>query len=250
MPGSDYPAVAAEPLPGRRGNMAVEAIEERLRFLFPEAKNPILQVISEKDSLDLRNYQTSKWVNPVYHGRVKVSDGYSEPLPADQHKPLGSASSMFLNTVHYCFSNHYPLGIRPDALMWMVLHEIGICVRQNPEFYRHLFTDSAEKKLIDVQVNQINLDLYDQSEAWAYGIELLLSGLRKKMPSDLLEYLLPQISTHDLGSQTASYVAVLDAATPFYDMLMRVCCGIPNIRLFGKAEDYDNCQVPVSLNTL
>lgn len=240
MPGSDYPAVVAKPLPSRHGNMAVEAIQERMRFLFPEAKYPILQVISETDSLDLRSYQTTTWVNPVFHGQTIVSDGYNKELPIDQHKPLGSASSMFLNTVHYCFSNHYPLGIRPDALMWMVLHEIGICVRQNPQFYRHLFTDSAKKELIDVQVNEINLDLFNQTEEWAYGIELLQSGLRSKMPSDLLKYLLPQISTHDLGSQTASYVAVLDAATPFYDMLMRVCCGIPNIRLFGKAEDYDN----------
>ncbi len=239
-PGPGYPGVVAEPLPKRHGNLAHEAITEKMKLLFPEASKPVIQLIEKNDSLDMRGYRTSRWVNPVWQGKECISAGHSEDLPESEHKPIGAASSLFLNTVHYCFTNHHPLGIRPEALMWMVLHEIGICVRQNPETYRYLFTDSAEKKLIDVQVNDIDIAQFDQAEAWATGIGLLHKGLESQMPSDLLKFMLPEISTHDLASQTASIVAVLDAASPFYDMLMRVCCGIPSIRLFGTPEDYDN----------
>ncbi len=239
-PGPDYPGVVTEALPTRRGNMAAQAIEENMKLLFPEAHQPVFQLVSDPSSLDMRPYTTSEWVNAVWDGRAKVSDGYYKPLPPELHRPVGAAGSMFLNTVHFCFSNHHPLGIRPDALMWMVLHEVGITVRLHPEAYRYLFTDSDQKKLIDVQANEIDLSQFNQNDAWAYGIALLTRGLESKMPSELLRYMLPEISTHDLGSLTASYVAALNAATPYYDMLMRVCCGIPDIRLFGAAADYDN----------
>lgn len=252
QPGPDYPGITAKPLPDRRRNMALSAVQESYKIKGVDTRrehdygrlpttNPIVQAVGRSDSLDLRHYQTTRWVNPgeTVDGQ-KLATGQNIPLPPEQHYPCGSAASMFLNTVHYCFAEHYPLGIRPECLMWMVLHEIGVTVKQNAETYRHLFTDSAEKKLIDVQVNGLDIHMFDQKNVWAYGIKLLHTGLRGAMPSDLMQHLLPEISTHDLDSETASMVAVLDAATPYYDYLMRTCCGIPAIRLFGSGEDYDS----------
>lgn len=222
-----YPGIQVEPLPERRSNLALEAMRDCFKAKVGErqpgdynplpTENPVVQAVGRADSVDLRQY---------HDGTV-----------------YGSASSLFLNTVHACFSRHHALGIRPECLMWMVLHEVGVCVQQNADAYRDLFTDSKEKKRIDVRVNVLDIHSFDQPEAWALGVQRLNAGLRKSMPSDLMEHLLPPISTHDLDSETASMVAVLDAASPYYDYLIRTCCGIPAIRLFGEAADYDRIVV-------
>lgn len=251
QPGPDYPGITAKSLPDRRGNMALNAVQESYKIKGADNRrehdysplpttNPIVQAVGRDDSLDLRYYQTERWVNPVFKNGVQITNGGSVPLPPEEHKPCGSASSMFLNTVHYCFAEHLPLGIRPECLMWMVLHEIGVTVKQNPEVYRSLFTTSAEKRVIDLQVNDLDIHEFNQGEVWVSGIRQMHDKLRGAMPSDLMDHLMPKISTHDLDSETASMVAVLDAATPYFDYLMRTCCGIPSIRLFGQPEDYDN----------
>lgn len=220
VPGS---GIQVEPLPERYSNLALEAVQDCFKEKVDARQpgdynplptvNPVVQAVGRARSVDLRKYH----------------DG----------KAYGPSSSLFLNTVHNCFACHHALGIRPECLMWMVLHEVGVCVKQNADAYRDLFTDSEEKKLVDVQVNGLDVHDFDQPEVWATGIERLNDGLRKSMPSDLMGHLLPPISTHDLDSETASMVAVLDAASPYYDYLMRTDCGIPAIRLFGEPEDYD-----------
>lgn len=245
-----YPLIQPAPLPTRHSNMAVQAVMEAFKIKIGEhgprdfdalpTKNPIVQVVGKPDSLDLREYNTTEWVSAVWEGQKLISNGYSRPLSPEEYTPRGAASSLFLNTVHYCFAKHYPLGIRPEALMWMVLHEVGVTVKQNSETYRDLFTTEAGKQLIDVTNCELDIHDFSQVEGWAHGIEQLYDELKARIPSSLPEYLLPKISTHDLDSRTASLVAVLDAASPYYDYLMRTCCGIPKIRLFGCAEDYDN----------
>lgn len=240
QPGPDFPKIQPAPLPERRGNLARAAAESVFRtatrarqpgeYDALPTKNPIVQAVSHSDSLDLRYWRTTRWDNKAQK---------EVPIPVEEHRPLGSPTSLFLNTVHACFARHFPLGIRPDGLMWMVLHEVGVTVKLHPEAYRHLFTDSPDKKLIDVQVQGLEIDNFDQADIWAQGIERLCTGLQEAMPPGLLPHLLPPLSTHDLGSRTASVVAVLDAASPYYDYLMRTCCGIPRIRLFGTGADYD-----------
>ncbi len=235
--------VTAEPLPKRKFDLTREAVNAAMKVGTASKRgagdynplpstNPIIQAVGSGKSLDLRAYNTHEWNSQT---RTR------EPVPFNEQKCYGgSKESLFLNTVHDCFSNHYPLGIRPEALMFMVVHEIGVTVKQNAEFYRHLFTTSKEKQVIHVQVDSLQLDNLDQKADWMLAIQLLHAGLSERMPSNLIDKLLPQISTHDVNSETASMVAVLDAASPFYSYVCSTCCGIPAIRLFGCAQDYDN----------
>lgn len=195
--------------------------------------NPIIQFLGRKQAVDLRRWR------PKGNWDTKLQR-YTGP---DQ--PHGKVSgSLFLNTVHYCFSDHYPLGIRPEVLMYMVLHEVGVTVKQNPNDYRDLFTTSEGKELIRVQVDELDLDNLDSP--WHLGVERINAMLKKKVPSEIMAECLPGFSTDNLESTTASMIAFMDAASPYYDYLVRTCCGIPKIRMFGEAKDYrrllESCQ--------
>lgn len=219
-------------LPERKFKVARHVVETTLKKGATQfnSKNPVIQAISSEDSLDLRHYETQSW---------NKNTQKMEDLPIEQHKPYGNLNSLFLNTVHKCFAEHYPLGIRPETLMWMVIHEIGITVKENPEEYRHLFTTSLGKETIEVEVDSLNMNSFGQNNDWMLMVNLLCDGLRERIPSSILDYFLPKISTHDVNSETASIIAVLDAASPFYSYVCSTCCGIPSIRLFGSGKDYD-----------
>ncbi len=232
QPGPDYPGIAAEPLPCRRGNLGELSILTALKRNKFSTDEPIVQALARTESVDMRKWYTTEWSN---------SDQKQVSLPPEKHYPSGGVpGGLFLNTVHNCFDRHFPLGIRPEALMWMILHEVGVTVRQNPDDYRDFFTASAENEHIEVCNDDLRLDRFDQSMEWATGIGDMYEELRERIPSDIIEDMMPTISTHDFDSQVASMVAVLDAASPYYSYGMGTMCGIPRIRLFGESQDYDS----------
>jgi len=232
QPGPDYPGIASESLPDRRSNLGELSILTALKRNKFSTEDPIVQALARTESVDLRKWHEAEWSN----GEQKMV-----PLAPEEHYPSnGVPGGLFLNTVHNCFDRHFPLGIRPESLMWMILHEVGVTVRQNPDYYRDFFTSSAEKEHIEVRNDNLRLERFDQSMEWAAGIGDMYEELCKRVPSDIIEDMMPTISTHDFDSQVASMVAVLDAASPYYSLGMTTCCGIPRIRLLGEAQDYDN----------
>ena len=53
-----------------------------------------------------------------------------------------NSSSLFFQAVHECFANHYPLALRPEVFMQLIIHEIATTVKMNADHYRGLFTTS------------------------------------------------------------------------------------------------------------
>lgn len=219
----DHPRVQAAALPQDRSSVA-----DHLAGVFKNAPSgthaQAIQFLGRETMLDLRPRNRS-WNPDTF-----LYDG--DELPLDR-----STGSIFLNTVHHCFAKHYPLGIRPEALMYMVLHEVGVTVKQNPGDYRHLFASAPDKQNIHVRVDE--LDIMDPGSPWHLGVERIREVLAKKIPSDLAGRCLPRFTTDDLGSTTAQAIAFMDAASPYYSYVVATCCGIPRIRMFGELEDYD-----------
>jgi hypothetical protein len=195
-PGPDHPRIQAEPLPTRRTPM-----EARIHAVFKDAPKKgkpgdfesvpgsyVVQHAARRDFLDMRHWGPGEpWDNKLRR--------YSGP-----ERPYGGLEgSLLFNTIHQCFSRHHPLGLRPDALLYAVLHEVGIAVRQNPDEYKDLFTASKEKELIRVQVNELNIEIPDGP--WNLLVEHLYAGLSEKVPPGILEWMNPELSTHDLESR-------------------------------------------------
>lgn len=155
---------------------------------------------------------------------------HHEPRPS---LPFEGGAGLFFRAVRNCFAAHYPLALRPEVLMYLVVHELSICVNQNPGRYRHLFTRSLEKERLVVEMDP------RAAPDWDRAILDLGAELRARMPPGMLDHLLPPFSTHDAQSRVASVVAVMDAAKSYYDYHAIYLCGIPRIRLHGEGADYD-----------
>lgn len=118
-------------------------------------------------------------------------------------------ASRFYSTLHQCFAEHYPLGICPDALLWLVLHEIGITVNMYPDHYRSVFTVSDKKELIEVRHDALRVDEFNQRMEWAETIILLYAKLSKKVPSDFCSIAFPEFTTYDVDSMIGWLVGII-----------------------------------------
>ena len=151
---------------------------------------------------------------------------YSNPSP----------SCLFFQAVHACFSKHYPLTLRPEVLMQLIVGEVATTVKRHPDEYRHLFTRAPDKTRIDVRHDGLRPG--DPESPWGEVAELFDLALRKVVSPGIMEHMLPSLSTATPETTVASLIAFMDAAQKFYDYHTHTLCGIPEIRLAGCAEDY------------
>lgn len=147
-------------------------------------------------------------------------------------------TSLFYHTVHTCFSEHYPLALRPEVLWGLILNEIATCVKLNPDTYRDLFTTA--KDLTEIHIQNDMLVRGDPGSPWHLVASQFEEALHELIPDkSLMRDMLPPFTTETTVTRAASMVAFMAAASPFYDFHTHTMCGIPKIRLLGSSEDYD-----------
>ncbi len=145
-------------------------------------------------------------------------------------------TSLFFQTVHSAFAAHHPLALRPEVLMHLITSTIAETVKRHPEDYRQLFTHSDEKRLIEVRHD--GLVKGDASSHWHEVFPMFNAGLREKVPTRIMDHMLPIFSTATIETDAALMVSFMDAASRFYDYKTYTMCGIPEIRLLGAPEDW------------
>ena len=137
--------------------------------------------------------------------------------------------SLFFQALHRAYADHHAFGIRPEVLMFLVNATVAECVNQNPDAYRELFTTNAHGKEV-IRVLHDGLRPGNPDSPWNEAIALFLPELQIRVPSGILKWMLPSLSTHTDETLVSSLVTFMDAARPFYDYRVRTLCGIPRIR--------------------
>lgn len=132
----------------------------------------------------------------------------------------------YLEYVGLCWKRHYGVVISPTILWNMVLNNLAFEVNKNPEIYRSYFTESDEKQ--EIMVNQDG-NLID--------VDLLISGVKGKIPADIMEDMFPEFTTDSDNAIIANYTAFLDMVSPYYNYSMFLC-GIPKVKVLGTYEDW------------
>lgn len=135
-----------------------------------------------------------------------------------------------------CYGRHYIAVIYPDMIWYSVLCELALLIKEDPEQWRDLFTDSKEKKELLVLLTDVTEE----------GVPLLnmrgfCQALSENIPGGLEDYLLPFTTTSERSS-FAQQAAFMDAVSPYYNYSMYLC-GIPELILAGSEEDWDRMKV-------
>lgn len=205
---------------------------ERLRIINPS----LMQVSAE--TAPTATIKAYPFIKHVFPKKKIIHLSRPDLVNVSKNPKARYYSSLFWTTVMACFKDHYPLAISPEILMYLISHEIGITVKQNPEDYRGLFTTSAKKEEIVVQFQAPPGAAFEPNFDWQEKIAAFGPALRERVPDGIMGWMLPGFSTDTPSTEVASLVAFMDAASPYYEYTLVMLCGIPRIRLLGTANDY------------
>lgn len=133
----------------------------------------------------------------------------------------------YLDYLSLCWKRHYGAVISPTIFWNMVLNNLAFEVNKNPSKYQKYFTETEEKQEICV-VQGGNL----------ISPELLIDGVKGRVPSNIMDHTFPSYSTDTEKSQIANYTAFLDMVSPYYNYSM-LLCGIPKIKVLGTLDDWN-----------
>ena len=134
----------------------------------------------------------------------------------------------YLEYLKLAYANHYGIEVKPDYLWFTILNEISRAVKEYPEDFRKIFTDSAEKKEISIAT----------TDSIVMPVEHLLAQVFTLIPSALKkDDIVLNFSTITPASRMAFSAAFVDAASPYYSYLMYLC-GFNKIKVLGTVEDY------------
>lgn len=188
-------------------------------------------------------------VAPLPAGAVGLAPFVTKFFPANPIEKLGRAHaldltqghgyrefSLFFQAVHTCFAEHYPLALRPEVLMYLVINEIATAVNQNPDLFRDIFTSSSEREKIEVIDNALVRG--NPASDWSRTLNMFEGKLAEKVPPATMGALLLNFTTGTAESRAATLVAFMDAAQSYYEYHTGTMCGIPRIRLDGSADDW------------
>jgi len=132
----------------------------------------------------------------------------------------------YLTYLEICWDLHYGAVVSPDIIWQGLLCELALIVNADPKRYRHLFTDSEEKKELIVITAELEV----------MPLNLLIDLLKANVPTNS-EIFLPKFNTTTERSLHAFSAAFCDMCSPYYKYSMMLC-GIPSIRLDGTEEDW------------
>jgi hypothetical protein len=135
----------------------------------------------------------------------------------------------YLSYLARCWSMHLGAILTPDIIWYSLLCEITSIVAADPEKFRHLFTDSAEKKDISI----------DNGGSHVLPMDEVMKRLETLVPAELAKDLMGDFSTSTRRSKLAQYAAFADLVSPYYNYFT-FACGIPSVDLRGTKEDWQD----------
>jgi hypothetical protein len=134
--------------------------------------------------------------------------------------------SNYITYLELCYANHYSITITPDIIWYTILNEVISLIKQSPEDYRLLFSNSTEKQEIKI----LSHDLV------VMPLNKLSEVLKNTIPTDSSIYF-PKFDTFTKNSEYAFQAAFCDMCSPYYNYSMYLC-GFPYINIKGTLDDW------------
>jgi hypothetical protein len=138
--------------------------------------------------------------------------------------------SNYLQYLNQAYKNDYGVEVKPDHIWYTILCEISRIINKKPETYRKYFTNSDNKKTIEV---------YKQENTWLLPVDVVSDLLLKSIPTDInKEDIISQFSTTTIDSTFAFNCVFLESMSSYYIYDM-YGCGFKKINIYGNKSDYE-----------
>jgi hypothetical protein len=150
--------------------------------------------------------------------------------------PVRDRASQVAQAAHVAFSEHHAFTLSPEIVWYLVVHEIATHVAQDARRYAALFGREPDvRTLLRVEDDSLTGGPHDD---WGYTVQLFEAPLRELVGDEMLDLLLPRLSTMGRDDTVTLLLAFMDTVQPYFQYRVRSLCGIPRVRLRGTADDW------------
>lgn len=160
---------------------------------------------------------------------------FAWPHEQDSLPVVPSNMNGFVETVQYCFDEHRPLAISPDAI-WLLICQ-GFSIHLNENFDSLQYAVFTGDKPVDIIVRNDSL-----SKGKTADWQMLISGLSEQTKSytksDVYGTVVQHFSTTTPIERTAFEITLLESQKKAFNYIAESGCGIPEITLKGKISDW------------
>lgn len=185
--------------------------------------NKITKNILSIDEIDNKN-EHHRWLSSLTCKRSKFNK--IKELSTTVPKENCIYHNGLIQMAFYCWAKELSMVLRPDIIWYTIISEIARDVIKSPKNYKHLFTDSEQKKnlvtiSIDIDMNQLMSLLKDRIS-------------NKEFYSLICETTFEE--QHDL-SQLAFKMVFANMATPYFNYCTAMC-GVQDIEFKSSIEQW------------
>lgn len=140
----------------------------------------------------------------------------------------------FVKAAHDAFYGHHPLVIRPDDIWFCISQGFAAHVGQNVETLRSRFVEHQGKKTLLVERSDFVLG---QPNPWPEVFDAFSLQIGEHV-GELKDIVSARFSTTTPTEAAAFDVCLMDAFQGYFDYVVSIGCGIPEITLLGTPEDW------------
>lgn len=174
----------------------------------------------------------AKSCKTVFEGISEYLVEYANPWTGQLIPSPGHA---LLHAVELAWGKHYPLVLSPDVIWLTIAQGVALHLRLHSEELRSKLVSFAGQKAVVVRRDMV---VGSPDNDWDEVITEFAGKISTEAP-DLASFFQPQFSTTGPRERVVNNLALMDAASPYFHYVMLMICGIPQIGLTGKTEDWE-----------
>ena len=143
----------------------------------------------------------------------------------------------FIYGMYQAYSEHRPFTLSPDMIWLLICQGFSNHVNFNHGTFMDVFPNLKGRRTLEVVNN--NIKLGDSESHWDESTEQFNQQIANYIGTELLEALSANFSTTGIKEKVACEITVMDAMKPYFEyVVVYFICGIPEITLEGKEEDW------------
>lgn len=141
----------------------------------------------------------------------------------------------FIETLHLSFAEHRPITISPDMIWLLIVQGFANHVDVNSDSLRGQFVHHEGKVKITIRRDTFRKGVQNP---WENTFPEFCDSISKYVGNDLNDLIVSKFTTTLFAETAAFQVSLMDAMDNYFKYEVLTICGIPEITLTGKPEDW------------
>lgn len=146
-------------------------------------------------------------------------------------------ADVMYNSFIMSYATHRPLVLSPDMIWLLISQSIARHINNNPDLFRHTLVAFEGKKVLTIKSPK---DLFAKDVDWTAILQKFWKQIDDNTNGDYATNMRCNFSTTGPTEDIASVTTLMGSVKSYFEYIVHhMICGIPNITLLGKVEDWE-----------